>query len=57
MEAAAEFRAFNSRGVFSVNDIEQLGVNIKGTYRFLSERCTKFLEQWDVPRKPNGGES
>ena len=56
MEAAAEFRAFNQHGVFTLNDIGRIGDNIRDTYRFLSERCTKFLEQWDVPRSPEVGE-
>jgi hypothetical protein len=55
MEASAEFRAFNRRGVFTSADIDRLGDNIGDTYRFLSERCIKFLDQWDVPRGADGG--
>jgi hypothetical protein len=57
MEAAAEFRAFTRSNVFTANDVDRIAENIKDTYRFLSERCTKFLEQWDVPRDVDGGES
>ena len=56
IEAAAEFRAFTEKGVFTSRDIERMGENIKDTYRFITERCVKFLEQFDQPHDEHGDE-
>lgn len=54
IEAAGEFRAFTDKNVFRYDDIELMGNNIKDTYRFIAERCTKFLEQFDRPQPSDG---
>jgi hypothetical protein len=55
IEAAAEFHA-RTGIVFDGNDIDLMGQNVRDTYRFISERCTKFLEQFDKPPRDNGDE-
>ena len=55
MEVAAEFRSFTERNVFTRDDIDTLGENIRDTYRFLERRCPKFLAQFDRPLDDAGG--
>jgi hypothetical protein len=56
MEVAMSFRSLDQPGFFDSSDIDIFSDNIRETYKFVSERSKRFLDQFDKPNPSSGGE-